>query len=218
VAGHPVNRARPITPEQLIQISSSIDTSSQKEVTYFTAMIVAFFSLLRKSNYTASAQSPGRVLFRNQLFAFGNLMELRVDWTKTLQDKSHVIRIPLVPIPGSPICPVLWLSKMLLLNRPEPNAPLFSFKGGKPLAYSSFNNFLKKRLCAIGVDARGYSTHSLRRGGATYAAKCGVSDAEIKLLGDWKSNCYQVYLACPFEQRLASALKVKRELLALSND
>ena len=51
-----------------------------------------------------------------------------------------------------------------------------------------------------GVDAgafggaRNFAAHSLRRGGATHAAKGGGRDHELKLLGRWKSESYQVYL------------------------
>ena len=38
------------------------------------------------------------------------------------------------------------------------------------------------------------SSHSFRRGGATWALSCGVPGGIVKLLGDWKSAEYLVYL------------------------
>lgn len=42
--------------------------------------------------------------------------------------------------------------------------------------------------------AKNFAAHSMRRGGATHAAKLGVQDHQLKLLGRWKSEAYQVYL------------------------
>lgn len=39
-----------------------------------------------------------------------------------------------------------------------------------------------------------YSGHSFRRGAATSAHKAGLSDAEIQLLGRWKSEAYKLYI------------------------
>ena len=46
----------------------------------------------------------------------------------------------------------------------------------------------------IGLDPNHYSSHSFRRGGATWAFKCGVSAELIQLQGDWKSDAYKLYL------------------------
>lgn len=42
-------------------------------------------------------------------------------------------------------------------------------------------------LRKIGVDPTGFSEHSMRRGGATEAAKGGASTDEIQIAGDWAS-------------------------------
>ena len=43
-----------------------------------------------------------------------------------------------------------------------------------------------------GIDFVPYSGHSFRSGAATTAAKQGISDATIKMLGRWKSSAYQL--------------------------
>ena len=58
-------------------------------------------------------------------------------------------------------------------------------------------NRYKALIRKAGADPGLYGTHSLRRGGATWALKCGLSADVIKLLGDWKSSAYQV----PFGDR-----------------
>ena len=42
-----------------------------------------------------------------------------------------------------------------------------------------------------------YTGHSFRRGGATFAFRCGVPASLIKLQGDWHSDTYLLYTATP---------------------
>ena len=54
------------------------------------------------------------------------------------------------------------------------------------LSYTRARELIKETLSAIGVDSKGFSTHSLRAGGATFIAKnLPSSDAsEILLILD----------------------------------
>ena len=53
---------------------------------------------------------------------------------------------------------------------------------------------LQLLLARIGLDAKEYGTHSLRRGGATFLMLCGVPLHTIKAIGDWHSDCVTRYL------------------------
>eukprot|EP00878_Enallax_costatus_P028560 GHUV01030855.1.p1 GENE.GHUV01030855.1~~GHUV01030855.1.p1 ORF type:complete len:171 (+),score=9.83 GHUV01030855.1:874-1386(+) len=54
---------------------------------------------------------------------------------------------------------------------------------------------LKKALARAEISgAELYATHSLRRGGATHAAKMGVALRFIKVMGRWKSDTVREYL------------------------
>lgn len=52
----------------------------------------------------------------------------------------------------------------------------------------------KDLLHSIGIDPSGYTGHSFRAGAATTAGLMGFKDHEIKALGKWKSNAYQIYI------------------------
>ena len=55
-------------------------------------------------------------------------------------------------------------------------------------------NHIKQLATSLGLDSSRYSGHSLRIGGATSAAEAGLSQWQIKLLGRWNSQAYQVYI------------------------
>jgi integrase len=60
---------------------------------------------------------------------------------------------------------------------------------------------LKKALAAAGVPAADlYAAHSLRRGGATLAARSGVHTRLIHVMGRWKSDAVRAYLYTSPEQ------------------
>ena len=63
-----------------------------------------------------------------------------------------------------------------------------------------FLDKVKEALSQAGMDCTAYSGHSFRIGTATTAAKWGISDATIKMLGRWKSSAYQVYIKTQQEQ------------------
>ena len=42
-----------------------------------------------------------------------------------------------------------------------------------------------------------YKGHSFRIGAATFAAECGFSDAQIRLMGRWQSDAFRKYIRSP---------------------
>ena len=60
-----------------------------------------------------------------------------------------------------------------------------------------------KTLTLAGINADNYAGHSFRSGAGTTAAKQGLGDATIKMLGRWKSNAYQLYIKTPRQQLAA---------------
>ena len=82
------------------------------------------------------------------------------------------------------------------------------FPGWKPLTRATFVSKVKETLTVAGVDCVAYSGHSFRSGAATTAAKQGISDATIKMLGRWKSSAYQLYIKTPRAQLAAYSLNL----------
>ena len=57
--------------------------------------------------------------------------------------------------------------------------------------------FLLHHLFMCGLDPSRYKGHSFRIGAASYAADRGFSDAQIRMLGRWKSNAFLCYIRAP---------------------
>lgn len=75
------------------------------------------------------------------------------------------------------------------------------------LSYTRARGLIKETLSAIGIDSKGFSTHSLRAGGATFIAKnlprSDGSDRLLMLHGRWRSEqAKNMYAKEPLESRL----------------
>ena len=109
------------------------------------------------------------------------------------------------------LCPVTAVLSYMVARGAGPG-PFFRFQDGKPLTRMRFVSKVKDSLTVAGVDCAAYSGHSFRSGAATTAAKQGISDATIKMLGRWKSSAYQLYIKTPrahlaaYSRNLGSAL------------
>ena len=71
-----------------------------------------------------------------------------------------------------------------------------------PVRYAWFSKKLLDLLVECGLKRSDYGTHSLRRGGACWALKCGISSEVIRILGDWHSDAYQCYLEVSLEDKM----------------
>ncbi|CAG2211241.1 unnamed protein product [Mytilus edulis] len=197
-----VNTAKlPITPKILFKIFAIISFNDTKDVAFWAACLVAFFSFFRKSNLLTPSVNdfdPDRHLSRHNVFFREDGVLLRISKSKTIQFAERCLDIPLPAIKKLPLCP----SQALLLNfkmvpAVQTPSPAFLYQNGEdtiPLTYAVFLARLKTVLSIIGFDASLYSGHSFRRGGATFAFQCGVPGELIQSQGDWKSDAYKGYL------------------------
>jgi integrase len=121
-------------------------------------------------------------------------------------------------VPNSVLCPVKAFKNMVRLNPALPSEPAFNFKRGKkvtPVQYNFLQKFLKTCVNSIGLDGSKFSSHSFRRGGATWAFKAQVPSELIKVQGDWASQAYMRYLDLSLDQRALVAQRMTDEILKL---
>ena len=67
------------------------------------------------------------------------------------------------------------------------------------MTHRVFSAKLRSRLTIADLEATQYSGQSFRRGGATYAFRCGTPVELISLQGDWSSDAVLLYIAQPLE-------------------
>ena len=206
--GDTVKRKLPITPDILAKIQQHLDFSNMKDIMFWAACLVGFYCMLRKSNLfppTSAGFDPEKHLSRSHIEEKPWGLLLTLVWTKTIQFHQRVVKCPLVRC-GS-LCPVDALSHVLSAS---PGAtqlgPVFVYKDGKgaykPYLYNHFLTRMKSVVKAIGLDPKQYAGHSLRRGGATWALRCGVPGEVIRAMGDWRSDAYLQYLEVDWSLKL----------------
>ena len=90
-------------------------------------------------------------------------------------------------------CPVQLLLDYFAIRGNQAGA-LFLHVDGKPVTRSLFVEQLTLAFRFCGFDPKFYKGHSFRIGAATLAAQQGFSDAQIRLMGRWKSDSFKKYI------------------------
>ena len=212
----PVRQAPPLTPEHLFALAKVVNHEDETEQLVWATILVSFFLLFRSSNLLP--KQHGEVdrkvlLVRDVKFEDGQLW-LTQRFSKTHQFGSTVNEFPLPAFPMSGFCPVEAVYP--LLCRP-PDQPLISYKSGRFLLYARFVGKFRTLLSRAGVPRSAtFTSHSLRRGGTTWAFLAGVPPGIIKVLGGWRSDTYTRYLEFPREARSVACelmkIQMKRSL------
>ncbi len=171
VKGDTCNAKLPISIDILRGIFLRLNILSSFDRTFWAACVVGFFSFFRKSNLliqSVNTFDPSRHLCASDVqFTPGGAV-LLVRWSKVIQFRERVLRIPLPRISDSPLCPSMALLRMMLdLPHGSNSVPIFRFweNTHSPLTQAQFTVKLHSCLKAMGVDPRKYSGHSFRRGG-----------------------------------------------------
>jgi len=203
-------QARPITPIMLKRMASKVDPSSSEQLAAWAAIVVGFHLLLRKSNLvpnTTNSYSQWRDLSRGSFRQSANMLLVKYSWSKTNQYGKQTI-VPLAPN-NTMACPVFVMETLAKAAPAPAHKHAFSYmdkQGGlRPLTYNQLQFWLKRWVRQIGLNERFYSTHSLRRGGATEAFRSNLPPTAIKMLGDWASECFQEYIKVSLNDRIKTA-------------
>ena len=71
---------------------------------------------------------------------------------------------------------------------------------------------LKNCIQEVGLNRDCFSTHSFQRGAVSWAIKCGIPKSMIQIMGDWKSDCYKMYINYLLEVRCNFTNKFRKKL------
>lgn len=214
ISRHVPHQAQPITLPVLLDMYNQLDLAQPLYVTFWVAVLIGFFGLLRKSNLVPPSMmnfDPEKHLSRASLVldAHGTLL-VKITWSKTLQFRGKTVNVPIANIPFAPLSASYWVNRMMLLI-PAPNtAPAFVYPVQNklvPLTYSRFTTLLRDTLTRAGYSGSHFTGHSLRRGGATTLRQLGFDIEDIMVLGDWVSNSVRRYIDYPAATRNALAAR-----------
>ena len=166
-------------------------------------ILFGFFGFLRVSNLAplkVSDWDPTRHTTWEDIHASDKGILFKIKWSKTRQHSSDSAVIPLPALGDSPLCPLRawWLYQAALascdLQTPTPLLVSTSGSPGAPLTISKFRASFHQAMSLAGLSNRGYTPHSLRRGGASFSHQAGVLIPHIKTHGTWRSDAINAYL------------------------
>lgn len=216
---HKRRQPLPITPAILYKIHAQLDFTVTEDLVWWVVFLLSFFLMARKSNMVPNSvysfDGNKQLLAEDIVVGHGSLL-VHLKWSKTNQFGTRRLLIPLVRIPGSVLCPVRAVKLMRETIHFHPKAPAFAVPGRTglvPLTYLGLTKKLRAVLNAAGLDASLYSSHSFRRGAASYAFSVGVNPLLIQLQGDWVSDSYRRYLEFEVSKRASVSRQIRGAIL-----
>ena len=144
-------------------------------------------------------------------------LEFQLKWGKNFQNAADAFWVPLLPLRGSPACPVANLRRWLsLLGTLPANAPLFSLPpvAGSTafpahLALPLAKDWLAALLKVACPTGQAYTFHSFRRGACTLAFRGGAELDDLRQLGGWRSDAVLCYRPAFDARRRAARVLVR---------
>ena len=214
IKGNEVKQAAPLLPLELLRLFTVLQPS-RGHTAVRAAMLVSFRALLRKAHVTDS-DSP---LKRGDIEFHQWGMMIHVRKSKTNQYRQRVHRIPVANVANRELCAVYWVRRHIAQCPAPLDAQAFRMpRAGHsvPLSYTFYSAVLKMACAAVGLPQGEFSSHSLRRGGATFLRLCGASLEEVQERGDWRSDCVKQYLKASVVERLTMDMWVAMLLETLN--
>ena len=201
-------RRAPVTTDQLLITFYWLQRtcSHPNALMLFSALTMAFFGLLRVSEYTCPSTTtfdPTRNLLLNDVRIDFRIRIAHVAIKVSKTDPFRVGAVIRLGYTGTSVCPVSALVAYLSV-RPSVSGPLFVFSNGRYLT----RRHVSAVLCGALGTSVSVNTHSLRIGGATALAALNTPDYVIQILGRWRSDAYRDYLQLPDDYILSRSAAV----------
>lgn len=193
VANIPSSRAvpkEPFTPGLLKKLAGVVALELEVHLLTWVAVVIMFRTLLRVSHLTDSEHTLKRSYVK--LESWGVVLSIRS--TKTLKRGDQPVLLPIVKGRDPLFCPVYWI-KYIFYRFPllGQHSPLLSTPKLPKFPYGLFSRVFKLLRQQASISGN-FSSHSLRRGGASFMADKGLSLQDIKDKGLWKSDVVLRYI------------------------
>ncbi|ETL24180.1 hypothetical protein L916_21808 [Phytophthora nicotianae] len=193
----PVVKKQPVTPAFLRLLYRSLNRSQPRHRLLWGSVLIAYFFLLRRSEYLVvnNKRSFYCLKTKNAFFADAqgspvpssraSAVTIGLSGARNDQFGRGAWRT-MHPSGDRILCPLMALRNLLKARRELKMAAC-------EYLCLDLDHALKRIAKNVGVPAANYATHSLRSGGATALLQDNVGSLAIKLLGRWKSRCYEDY-------------------------
>ena len=193
-----VDARLPITTpilHKILSLTSELSLS-RYELCLFRAMCsLAFHAFLRVGEMAVTNNNSNNVLCLNnvakQLNADNEVISIRVTFAE-YKHNYNTSPFSMIIKRTQCFCPVDYLLNYLRLRGTGPGN-LFLLRG-EPVTRKYFCELLAKAIKLCGLNPSRYKGHSFRIGAASEAAERGMSDAQIRSCGRWKSNAFLRYI------------------------
>ena len=164
----------------------------------FQAMCgLAFFAFLRFGEITSTSKQSPIPLCLNQLTKLlrdGEVIGFKLTFTDYKHNyNQRPFSMVIYRQPSHSPCPVKLLCRYLAC-RGNSSGPIFITPAGAAVSRNMFAKQLNDCLKFCNLNPSVYKSHNFRIGAASFAAEHGVSDAQIRILGRWKSNAFRKYI------------------------
>ena len=164
---------------------------------YNTMCSLAFFACMRVGELTlTTTKDSGSLIQLRQLTQLVDVDQRIIALKFTFFDFKHNYNqrpFSVVVNRRHNFCPVEIILAYLSLRGSRPG-PLSCLADGSPVSRDIFIDKLSMAIKYCGLDPSRYKGRSFRIDAASYAADAGMSDAQIRALGRWKSNAFQKYI------------------------
>ena len=181
-------QAPPLNPQDMVKLFKVLNLNKFEDLQLWCAITIAYRCLLRVSHIT---ESPHTIRKQDIVFTDSGV-DIHIRSSKTVQFKERAQLIPVVRA-NSVLCPVSYLQMYLSRANLAPTDYLF------PYSYNRFAS-LFKGLCQLGGLEGNYTTHSMRRGSATFLSSF-LPLHDVKVYGDWKSWAVLLYISDSYTSR-----------------
>ena len=195
VLGKGNNVKSPVTPEILFALYDFYggDEATLKDLRIMSICLLSYSGFLRFDEYS-------NILFSDVVF-HENYVTLFIEKSKTdvYRDGKQVF----IACTDSKCCTVKMLKRYIESANFTENSQDYLFKGltyhhkskkytlrkqHKGISYTTTREIVLKAFGSVGLNIKDFGTHSMRKGGATSAAKNHVNDRLIMKHGRWESE------------------------------
>lgn len=180
---------------QLLRAAPVVAETSYEAILFKAMCALAFFAFLRVGEMTVTGNVSNTLQLCNLSKVYdhsGHVISFKLnfgDFKHNYNQRPFSLTIDR----HSEGCPVQLLLDYFQLRGPS-EGPLFITSAGVGVTRERFTSLLNAAISYCGLNPTCYKGHSFRIGAASHAAEKGMTDAQIRVMGRWRSNAFQKYI------------------------